>query len=355
MSLPIENILKDSFGRVHNNLRISVTDRCNFRCSYCMPEEGMAWLEKNELLTFEEISRLVSVFASLGITKIRLTGGEPLMRKELHLLIEKIKHIRGIEDIALTTNGYFLADQALSLVKAGLSRINVSMDSLDALKFSAMTRRDYLHKVWEGLDAVEKLPIRPIKINVVLIRGINDSEIESFAKLSRTKPFIIRFIEFMPIGAGDGWTPEKVVPTHEIVARINAMGTKLIPKTPTPRRVESSTDPSTSRVVDRTTIHIEPAERYIFEDGLGEIGFISSVSEPFCSSCNRVRITSDGKLRTCLFSLHETDLKGMLRGGTGDEEIKEILLQAVWKKEEGHLINRPGFVRPERTMSQIGG
>src|ERR1041385_6168960 len=336
--LPMNNSsdykLQDSFGRTVNNLRISVTDRCSFRCRYCMPDEGMAWLDKRELLTFEEIARLTHVFGELRVTKIRLTGGEPLMRKDLHLLIEKIARIPAIKDIALTTNGFFLAEQAVNLVKAGLKRINVSMDSLDPKTFSAMVRRNYLHKVWEGLDAVEKLPIRPIKINVVLIRGINDSEIEAFAHLARTKPFIIRFIEFMPIGADDNWTIEKVVPTKEIVDRVNSTGHKLLP----------------------VEYHgTQPADRYKFEDGLGEIGFISSVSEPFCSSCNRVRITSDGKLRTCLFSLGETDLKGMMRGGTGDEEIKENIVKAVWAKEEGHLINRPGFVRPERTMSQIGG
>ncbi len=299
-----------------------------------MPEEGMTWLDKNELLTFEEITRLVHVFAELGVTKIRLTGGEPLMRKELHLLVGQLSRVPGINDIALTTNGFFLAEQAEALANAGLKRINVSLDSLDAVKFSTMVRRDYLRNVMEGLRAIERSGIRPIKINVVLIRGINDSEIEAFGDLARTKPFVIRFIEFMPIGANDGWAIDKVVPTKEIIERINAMGHKLIP-------VEYHGS--------------QPADRYKFEDGLGEIGFISSVSEPFCSSCNRVRITSDGKLRTCLFSLHETDLKALVRSGADDDEIKEAIINAVWKKEEGHLINRPGFVRPERTMSQIGG
>jgi cyclic pyranopterin phosphate synthase len=299
-----------------------------------MPEEGMLWLEKHELLTFEEISRLVRLFAERGVTKIRLTGGEPLMRKEIHLLIEQLNRVPGINDIALTTNGFFLAEQARALAGAGLTRINVSMDSLDPATFSAMVRRDYLQNVWEGLHAIEQLNIRPVKINVVLIRGINDSEVEAFGQLARTKPFIIRFIEFMPIGANDGWTIDKVIPTREIIERINAMGHKLVP----------------------VEYHgTQPADRYVFEDGIGEIGFISSVSEPFCSSCNRVRITSDGKLRTCLFSLHETDLKAMVRGGATDDEISNAIVGAVWKKEEGHLINRPGFVRPERTMSQIGG
>jgi len=327
--------LQDTFGRIVTNLRISVTDRCNFRCTYCMPEEGMIWLNKTELLTFEEIARLTSIFASLGINKIRLTGGEPLMRKDLHILIEQISRVAGIHDIALTTNGYFLADQAEVLAAAGLKRINVSMDSLDPVIFSSLVRRDYLHKVWQGLDAMERLPVGPVKVNVVLIRGKNDHEIEDFARLARTKPFIIRFIEFMPIGAGDGWTIEHVVPSKEIIERINSMnGPKLVP-------VEYHGS--------------QPADRYRFEDGTGEIGFISSVSEPFCGSCNRVRITSDGKLRTCLFSLQETDLKNLLRGDSSDDAIREAIVAAVQKKEEGHLINRPGFVRPDRTMSQIGG
>ena len=326
--------LQDRFGRVVTSLRISVTDRCNFRCRYCMPEAGMVWLEKSELLTYEEIQRLAHIFAGLGVSKIRLTGGEPLMRRELYVLVEKISRVRSINDIALTTNGFFLAEQAMGLVKAGLKRINVSMDSVDRDTFSRMVRRDYLHKVWEGLDVVERLPLRPIKINVVLIRGINDHEIEAFANLARTKPFIVRFIEFMPIGADDGWTIDKVVPTHEVIDRINRLGRKLLP-------------------VEYHGGHA--ADCYSFEDGLGEIGFISSVSEPFCSHCNRVRITSDGKLRTCLFSLHETDLKSLARGGASDDEIGDAILAAVLEKEEGHLINRPGFVRPERTMSQIGG
>ena len=343
MSTESSSNLIDSFGRTVNNLRISVTDRCNFRCRYCMPEEGMVWLQKRELLTFEEITRCVHVFAGLGVTKLRLTGGEPLMRNELNVLVDKLNRVPGIQDIALTTNGFFLAEQALQLHKAGLRRINVSMDSLDPKTFSSMVRRDYLHKVWEGLDVLEKLPVRPIKVNVVLVRGINDHEIEAFARLARTKPFVIRFIEFMPIGADDGWSNEKVIPTREVIERISAMGFNLVPVR---RHREDGED-----------LHKveEPADRYTFEDGLGEIGFISSVSEPFCSTCNRVRITSDGKLRTCLFSLHETDLKAMLRNGASDDELRSAIVNAVWKKEEGHLINRPGFVRPERTMSQIGG
>ncbi len=332
--MTLSDQLKDSFGRTINNMRISVTDRCNFRCHYCMPEEGMVWMKKDELLTFEEIARVVAIVARLGVNKIRLTGGEPLMRKELHLLVEQISRIEGIHDIAMTTNGYFLKEQAALLSKAGLRRITVSMDSLDVLTFAEVTRRDYFDKVWEGVETLQALGFSPIKINVVLMRGTNDNEIEKFAELARTKPFIVRFIEYMPIGAGDTWDYSKVVPTKEIIERIEKQFPKLVP-------VEYHGS--------------QPADRFRFEDGIGELGFISSVSEPFCSHCNRIRITSDGKLRTCLFSLHETDLKSMLRSGKRDEAISEAIVAAVWKKEEGHLINQPGFVKPERTMSQIGG
>lgn len=327
--------LTDSFGRVVNNLRISVTDRCNFRCRYCMPEEGMTWLKKNELLTFEEIAQLTEIFADLGITKIRLTGGEPLMRKELHLLVQQIARVPGIDDLALTTNGYFLREQAVDLHLAGLRRINVSLDSLDPVRFNLMTRRNYHDRVWEGVKAVEALGLTPIKINVVLIRGINDDEVVQFGHLARTRPYIIRFIEFMPIGSGDDWSNEKVIPTHEVIERIErGIGKKLVPEE---RRGS------------------QPADRFKFEDGNGEIGFISSVSEPFCEHCNRVRLTSDGKLRTCLFSLEETDLKDLVRSGASHELIKSTITRAVEKKEAGHLINKPGFMRPNRTMSQIGG
>jgi cyclic pyranopterin phosphate synthase len=326
--------LKDSFGRTINNMRISVTDRCNFRCHYCMPEEGMVWMKKDELLSFEEITRIVGIVARLGVNKIRLTGGEPLMRKELHHLVKQISNVDGIHDIALTTNGYFLKEQAAGLNDAGLTRMTVSMDSLDVLTFAEVTRRDYFDKVWEGLETLQTLQLSPIKINVVLMRGVNDHEIEKFAELARTKPFIVRFIEYMPIGAGDTWDYSKVVPTREIISRIERQFPKLVP-------IEYHGS--------------QPADRFRFEDGAGELGFISSVSEPFCSHCNRIRITSDGKLRTCLFSLHETDLKLMLRSGMTDETISDAIVEAVWKKEEGHLINQPGFVKPERTMSQIGG
>jgi cyclic pyranopterin phosphate synthase len=326
--------LIDGFGRTANNLRISVTDRCNFRCRYCMPEEGMEWLKKNMLLSFEEITRLVAVCASLGVTKIRLTGGEPLMRKDLWTLVRMIREVPGIHDIALTTNGYFLAAQARRLKDAGLDRINVSLDSLDAETFSAMARREYFKETWEGIEEALRCGLSPVKVNVVLIRGINDGEVESFARLARTRPIVVRFIEFMPIGLDDGWSAAKVVPTAEVLERIGAVA-RIVP------------------VSGRTPG--APAEAYRFEDGRGEIGVISSVTQPFCGDCNRVRVTSDGKFRTCLFSLKETDLRSLLRGGASDREIASAIAGAVLLKEEGHLIIRPGFVRPERTMSSIGG
>lgn len=326
--------LRDQFGRIANNLRISVTDHCNFRCLYCMPEEGMVWLKRDEILSFEEIERLARLFSELGVTKIRLTGGEPLMRKDFPTLVKMITAIPALHDVAMTTNGFFLAEHAHALVEAGLHRITVSLDSLDPIKFNAMTRRDYFHQVWKGLELIESFKLHPIKINTVMIRGINDSEIEVFAELARTRNFIVRFIEFMPIGADDGWSIDKVIPTQEIIDRINRTGTKLVP----------------------IEYHgVQPADRYKFEDGVGEIGFISSVSNPFCNTCNRIRITAEGKFRTCLFSLKETDLKALIRGGAPDDEIKDVIINAVLHKEEGHLINQPGFVRPERTMSQIGG
>ena len=294
----------------------------------------MVWMKKDQLLSFEEIERLVRILARLGITKVRLTGGEPLMRKELHLLVSKISRVDGILDIALTTNGYFLKEQALALHEAGIRRMTVSMDSLDPSTFAEMTRREYFDRVQEGLAVLRGLSLAPIKINVVLVKGVNEREIESFAELARKEPYIIRFIEYMPIGAGDGWDYSKVVPTKDVIARIETKFPKLIP-------VEYHGN--------------QPADRYRFADGVGEIGFISSVSDPFCSHCNRIRITSDGRLRTCLFSLTETDLKSMLRSGLADSEIAETITAAVWKKERGHLINQPGFVKPERTMSQIGG
>jgi cyclic pyranopterin phosphate synthase len=326
--------LKDSFGRKIDNLRISVTDRCNFRCRYCMPEEGMTWLSHGDILTYEEIVRIVRVLVPMGIRKTRLTGGEPLMRKDVPALVAGLSALEGLTDIALTTNGYFLAGQAAGLARAGLRRINVSLDSLDRATFEKMARRDYLDRVLAGIDEALRAGLGPVKINVVLIRGINDGEIGTFAELARNRPMVVRFIEFMPIGSDDGWSNDRVITTAEVLERLRELGFPAVP-------------------VSREDG--QPADRYRFADGAGELGFISSVSAPFCGSCNRIRLTSDGKLRTCLFSTGETDLKAPLRGGAGDGEIRAIILKAVAEKEAGHLINRPGFVRPDRTMSSIGG
>lgn len=300
-----------------------------------MPEEGMQWLPKAALLSYEELARIGKVFVDLGVRKIRLTGGEPLMRHDLDRLVGFLNSIGKLEDLALTTNGFFLAERIGDLAKAGLRRLNVSLDSLDPVKFNLMTRRNYYQRVIDGLTAAEEYGLIPLKINAVLIRGINDDEIVKFADLARRKPYVIRFIEFMPIGADDGWSPDRVVPANEVIRRIEeSVGKKLLP----------------------IEIHgAQPADRFQFEDGKGEIGFISSVSEPFCSHCNRVRITADGKLRTCLFSLVETDLREPLRNHASDEELQRIIRDAVWKKEPGHNINKPEFERPTRSMSQIGG
>lgn len=299
-----------------------------------MPEEGMVWLEHRDLLTYEEISRLTKIMASLGVERIRLTGGEPLMRKELWKLVRSIRSVEGIEDIALTTNGYFLEEQAAQLADAGLCRINVSLDAVNGAVFEKMRRRDELQRVWKGIEAAEQAGLTPIKLNVVVIRGVNDGEILDLAGLAHSGRFIVRFIEFMPIGRDDEWSMEKVVPTSEILETLSTRYA-LLPL--------SSQGSGT------------PAERFSFAGGQGEIGFISSVTQPFCADCDRIRLTSDGKLRTCLFSLAETNLRDLLRNDATDADIAAAITDAVLDKEEGHLINRPGFVRPERTMSQIGG
>lgn len=327
--------LIDAFNRTVTNVRISVTDRCNFRCRYCMPEEGMQWLDRHEILSYEEIARLVRILAQHGVRKVRLTGGEPLMRKDLDHLVRLLVAIPGIDDCALTTNGVFLSEQAAPLKSAGLHRVNVSLDSLDAETFTTMTRRDHFDDVWRGIEAADAAGLQPIKLNVVLIRGVNDHEVPKFAELARERGFIPRFIEFMPIGMDDGWSRDKVVAGAEVVAAMErSTGIRLLP-------FEKA--------------GAQPADRFVFEDGIGEIGFINSVSEPFCGNCDRVRITSDGKLRTCLFSLREIDLKALMRTGAADTTIAEAISSAVARKEPGHLINDPAFVRPERTMSQIGG
>ncbi len=332
--LKTEPRLVDSFGRTINNLRISVTDRCNMRCTYCMPAEGMVFFDRADILTFEEILRFVRVGAGLGITDLRLTGGEPLVRRDLHILVRQLMAVDGIQDLSLTTNGILLAEQAQALYDAGLRRINVSLDSLDPEKFAGITRRDVFHRVWDGLEAAERAGMSPIKINTIALRGFTEEEILRFAELAREKPYEVRFIEYMPLGADDIWERDKVLSQDEILACIRAVW---------PLEPVDSPD---SRA---------PADTFRFLDGRGKIGIIASVTHPFCDACDRVRITADGKLRTCLFSIGETDIKALLRGGATDEEVGEVLTQAVWNKEPGHRINQPDFVKPARTMSAIGG
>ena len=327
------SLLKDSFGRVHNNLRVSVTDRCNLRCTYCMPED-VTFRDRSELLTFEEIAAFVRVAASLGVDKIRLTGGEPLMRKELHKLVRLIVAIPGIRDVGLTTNGILLEEQAKPLFDAGLRRLNVSLDTLDPTRFRALTRRDGVEKVLAGLTAAKRAGFDPIKMNAVAIRGFAEHDVVPLARYARDRGFELRFIEYMPIGA-DAWEREKVFFAHEILDLIGGEVGELLP---------ANTDPSA------------PALEYNYTDGRGTVGLIASVSRPFCRNCNRIRLTADGKLRNCLFALDETDVKGLLRVPAIDEQgIANALRRSVWAKWAGHEINAATFVKPDRTMHAIGG
>jgi cyclic pyranopterin phosphate synthase len=326
--------LEDAHGRVISDLRVSVTDRCNFRCRYCMPAEGMPWIAREEILSFEEIERLVRLLVDLGVRDVRLTGGEPLVRREFPALVARLRGVAGIEDLSLTTNGYLLEREAAALVAAGIRRVNVSVDSLQRDRFFQMTRRDALPQVLRGLEAIGSHPsVRPIKVNAVAIRGFSEAEALRFAEFARSSAYQVRFIEFMPLDADAAWTPDQVLKGEELRALIDA----AFPLEEVPR------EPSATARVFR------------FRDGCGEIGFINPISEPFCAECNRIRLTADGKLRTCLFSLHETDLRGPLRAGAGDRELEETIRAAVWRKELKHRVNEPGFRRPARTMSAIGG
>ena len=330
---PASSELIDSYGRRVKDLRISVTDRCNFRCTYCMPEEGLDWLPPEELLTFDEIIRIATVCARrFGFEAFRLTGGEPLLRPRLTELVAAMAPL-GV-DIALTTNGVGLARHAAGLAAAGLSRVNISCDSLRPERFAEMTRRDDLHRVLAGIDAALAAGLLPLKINVVVMRGVNDDEVVDFARFGRERGIDIRFIEYMPLDADGSWTPDTVVPSAEIVSAIDA----VFPL----RRSHPPGDPA-------------PAHVWSYEDGAGTVGMIPSVTEPFCGDCDRVRITADGQLRTCLFSLDETDLRGLLRSGASDEALADAISVAVAGKWEGHRIGQVSFKRPRRSMSQIGG
>lgn len=326
--------LVDGHGRPIGDLRISVTDRCNFRCIYCMPEEGLPWFDRAELLRYEEIARLVAIMCDMGVNDVRLTGGEPLVRRELHHLIALIDRLGAVSDLSLTTNGYLLKKQLADLVTAGLRRINVSLDTLSKDRFFRLTRRDSLATVLEGLKEAERYPqLAPIKVNVVSLNDLSDEEIREFAALARRKPYIVRFIEYMPLDADRSWRPSSLRPNDSVRKVIEAVH-PLEPLKSSPH---------------------ETAERYRFADGKGEIGFISPVTRPFCSTCNRIRLTADGKLRTCLFSHYETDLRGPLRDGASDGELAQIIREAVWRKEMKHAIGEQGFRQPARSMSRIGG
>ena len=326
--------LRDSWGREIKSLRVSVTDKCNFRCRYCMPAEGLEWLGREELLTFEEIQRLVRVLASIGVDEVRLTGGEPLVRRDLPVLVGMLADTPGVRDLSLTTNGVLLDRFARPLVEAGLRRLNVSLDSLSHVRFAEITRRDALDRVLTGLAEAERYPqLRPIKVNCVAIRGFTEEEVPALAELARRKPYVVRFIEFMPLDADQAWRDDDVLTGGEILALIEERWPL----------VEVPAKPSST------------ARRFRFADGAGEIGFVNPVSEPFCSSCDRIRLTADGQLRTCLFSRREWDLKTPLRDGSSDERLEELIRFAIAHKELKHKINDAGFVRASRSMSQIGG
>jgi GTP 3',8-cyclase len=326
--------LRDGHDRLIGDLRVSVTDRCNFRCQYCMPAEGLPWLERQEILSFEEIVRLVGLFASMGVGDIRLTGGEPLVRKGFPLLVSMLSQLEDVRELAVTTNGFLLERDAEALVRAGANRFNVSIDSLQQDRFYELTRRDALPQVLRGLDRLAAFPeAHPIKINAVAIRGFTEEEVLPFAELARRHPYEVRFIEFMPLDADHAWTPDQVLTGREIREAIAA----TYPLEREPR------EPSAT------------AKVYRFADGRGRLGFINPVSEPFCGDCNRIRLTADGRLRTCLFSLNETDLREPLRAGADDEELERIVRDAVWQKELKHHVGEPGFIQPPRTMSAIGG
>ena len=324
--------LIDGHGRRLRDLRVSVTDRCNFRCQYCMPADGLPWLEREEILRFEEIERVVRLLSGIGIASVRLTGGEPLVRRDLPSLVAMLAPL--VDDLSLTTNGYLLGRDADALAEAGLARINVSLDTLQRDRFFRLTRRDSLAQVLRGLEAVARRPeLWPVKVNAVALRGFSEDEALPFAEFARRTGFEVRFIEFMPLDADRAWSADSVLPGAELRALIH----RVHPLEELPRE-----ESSTARV-------------YRFADGRGSIGFVNPVSEPFCSDCDRLRLTADGKLRTCLFSLHETDLRPALRGGASDAELERIVRDAAWRKELKHRVGEPGFRQPARTMSAIGG
>ena len=325
--------LMDNYSRAHDDLRISVTDRCNFRCFYCMPEEGMTFLPHDEILTYEEVARVVRLTTELGFTSYHLTGGEPLIRKDLDELVRQMFEINPKMDLALTTNGVFLPEMAKRLYGAGLRRVNISLDSLDESKFLFMTRRDLFKQVMAGIEAAAEAGFDPIKINAVALKNLTEEELPRFARWSRETGHIVRFIEYMPLDADQSWTREKVLTAEEILEGLSSEGElELVNGHPS-----------------------DPATRYRYKDGKGEVGVIASVTRPFCQACNRIRLTAEGEIRTCLFSTVEHNIKALLRGEATDDEIKKWLADAVRTKTPGHLIGQKEFVQPDRTMSSIGG
>ncbi len=332
--MPTRGPLVDSFGRVHTDLRISVTDRCNLRCVYCMPEEGVTWLPRSDILTFEEIERIASVAHRLGVDSVRLTGGEPLVRAGVTDLVARLGRI-GFADLSMTSNGTGLARLAPALAEAGLKRVNISCDSLRPDRFAAIRRRGTLATVLEAIDAAENAGLTPVKMNVVVIAGLNDDEIVELAGFSRDTGRMVRFIEFMPLDADESWERDKVVAGEEILRRINDVW---------------PLEPASERTCDPA-----PADRYRFLDGRGEIGVITSVSRAFCGTCNRLRLTADGAIRNCLFANGEHPVRDLLRSGGSEADLEMLLRRAVWDKRAGHGINDPAFLRPARSMSMIGG
>jgi cyclic pyranopterin phosphate synthase len=357
------NLLVDSHGRILRDLRVSITDRCNFRCLYCLPETEAAqnfyrgrwanlpdpapiahqWQPKSNLLTFEEIERTVRLAVSLGIQKIRLTGGEPLLRHDVEQLVARLAKIPGVTDLAMTSNGFLFPQKSRALRDAGLQRISFSLDSLDRENFKKITGRDGLDEVLESISLAQELGLHPVKVNAVIIRGINDHEIEALAEFARERNLIFRFIEFMPLDSARAWQKELVVRGREILPRLQAHFSSSAATTHSGLLPVESENKS------------ETAKRWKFSDGRGEIGIIAPVSEPFCGHCNRLRLTADGKIRTCLFSVVEHDLRSRLRGDNSDAAIGDWLQSVVWQKEDRHHIGEPEFVAPERTMSCIGG
>lgn len=327
--------LVDAFDRVHTNLRISVTDRCNIRCFYCMPQENVRFKPRREILSFEEIARFVRVVAPMGVNKLRITGGEPLVRSDLPELIARLTAIEGIQDVAMTTNGVLLAEQADALRRAGLHRLNVSLDGLKEETFQQIARREGLQRVLDGIFAAQRVGFERIRLNAVAIRGLTEDEIVPLGQFARHHGLELRFIEFMPLDAEGRWRQDQVLSGQEIRDQLeDAFG----PLMPAPR-----TDPS------------QPAMDFVFADGQGRIGFINPVSQPFCGDCNRLRITAEGKLRNCLFSMEEWDARNVMRGGGTDQQLADLVRQCVAAKKPGHGIDAPDFVKPERAMYQIGG